>query len=89
MRRWGQIAEPKSDDWYFDIAKSVYLPDIYMTAAQELINEGLMTAADFPSNDDSGFRKPQRHFIDDIVYDGTTPNAYLNKFPIGLKDEVL
>lgn len=90
MRRWGQIAEPQTDNWYFDVAKSVYLPDIYMTAAQELINEGLMTPADFPSADnESGFRKPQKHFIDDIVYDGTTPNAYLKKFPIGLKDEVL
>ena len=43
MRRWGQIAEPQTDNWYFDVAKSVYLPDIYMTAAQELINEGFFT----------------------------------------------
>ena len=24
MRRWGQISEYKSDDWYMDIAKKVY-----------------------------------------------------------------
>ena len=90
MRRWGQISEPKSDDWYFDLAKSVYRPDIYMTAAKELVAEGVMKASEFPSFDsESGFRDPQTHFIDNIVYDGTAPNAYLKKFPIGLKDKVL
>jgi nitrate/nitrite transport system substrate-binding protein len=90
MRRWGQISEPKTDDWYFDVAKSVYRPDIYATAAQELINEGLMSAAEFPSlTTETGFRLPQSEFIDEIVYDGTKPNAYLEKFPIGLKAETL
>ncbi|MFT7176738.1 MAG: nitrate/nitrite transport system substrate-binding protein [Halioglobus sp.] len=90
MRRWGQISEPKSDAWYFELAKSVYRPDIYMTAAKELVADGVMKASDFPSfESESGFRDPQTHFIDDIVYDGTQPNAYLKKFPIGLKDEVL
>jgi nitrate/nitrite transport system substrate-binding protein len=90
MRRWGQISEPKTDDWYFDVAKSVYRPDIYATAAQELINEGLMSAAEFPSlTNETGFRLPQSEFIDEIVYDGTKPNAYLEKFPIGLKAETL
>ncbi len=90
MRRWGQIAEPKSDQWYFDIAKSVYRPDIYITAARELIAEGVMTKDDFPPLDtETGFRSPQTHFIDNIVYDGNQPNAYLKKFPIGLKDDVL
>jgi len=28
---------------------------------------------------------PQTHFIDNISYDGRTPNAYLSKFNIGLK----
>ena len=32
MRRWGQISEQKSDDWYKDIAKKVYRPDIYAQA---------------------------------------------------------
>ncbi|MEH6558846.1 MAG: CmpA/NrtA family ABC transporter substrate-binding protein [Oceanicoccus sp.] len=90
MRRWGQISEAKSDEWYFDIAKSVYRPDIYQVAAKELIEEKLLKASDFPEFDnESGFRAPQKHFIDDIVYDGSAPNAYLHKFPIGLKDEVL
>ncbi len=90
MRRWGQIAEPKSDSWYFDVAKSVYRPDIYKIAADELIKEGLVKASDFPNfAKESGFRSPQKHFIDDIVYDGSKPNDYLKKFPIGLKDEVL
>jgi len=90
MRRWGQISEPKSDQWYFDVAASVYRPDIYKTAALELIEEGVVSAADFPEfAKESGFRSPQKHFIDEIVYDGSKPNDYLKKFPIGLKDEIL
>lgn len=90
MRRWGQISEPKSDQWYFDVAASVYRPDIYKTAALELIEEGVVSAADFPEfTKESGFRSPQKHFIDEIVYDGSKPNDYLKKFPIGLKDEIL
>jgi len=55
-----------------------------------LIKEGVVSAADFPEfAKESGFRSPQKHFIDEIVYDGSKPNAYLKKFPIGLKDEIL
>lgn len=91
MRRWGQISEPKSDDWYFETAKSVYRPDIYEKAALALIEDGLMEASDFPDfATESGFRAPQAEFIDDKVFDGTKPNAYLKQFPIGLKgDEVV
>ncbi len=90
MRRWGQISEPKSDQWYFDVAASVYRPDIYKTAALELIEEGIMSAKDFPQfAKETGFRAPQKDFIDGIVYDGSKPNEYLKKFPIGLKDQVL
>ena len=86
MRRWGQISEPKSDDWYKDLAKKVYRPDIYEIAAKELIKEGKVKAKDFPEfASESGFRSPQKHFIDNIVYDGTQPNGYLDKFNIGLK----
>ncbi len=86
MRRWGQIADAKSDDWYMNIAKEVYRPDIYQQAAASLIEAGVMSAKDFPDfNHEDGFRAPQKHFIDDIVYDGHQPNAYLNKFAIGLK----
>jgi nitrate/nitrite transport system substrate-binding protein len=86
MRRWGQISEPKSDDWYKDLAKKVYRPDIYANAAKELIEEGKVKAKDFPDfTSESGYRSPQKHFIDNIVYDGSQPNAYLDKFTIGLK----
>lgn len=91
MRRWGQIAEPKSDAWYMDMAKKVYRPDIYAIAAKELIAEGKVDAKDFPDfATETGFKAPQTEFIDSIVYDGTKPNAYLEQFPIGLKgDEVI
>jgi nitrate/nitrite transport system substrate-binding protein len=86
MRRWGQISEPKSDDWYKALAKKVYRPDIYAIAAKELLEEGRVNAKDFPDFvTESGYRSPQKHFIDNIVYDGSQPNAYLEKFSIGLK----
>ena len=86
MRRWGQISEEKPDSWFKDMAKKVYRPDIYAIAAKELIKEGKVKAADFPDfATESGFRAPQKHFIDNIVYDGSQPNEYLKKFPIGLK----
>jgi nitrate/nitrite transport system substrate-binding protein len=86
MRRWGQISEQKSDNWYKDIAKKVYRPDIYAVAAKELIKEGKVKPADFPEfATETGFRKPQTEFIDGVTYDGTKPNDYLKKFKIGLK----
>lgn len=84
MRRWGQIAEDKPDSWYDEIAKKVYKPDIYMKAAQLLIDEGLVDKKDFPFATD-GYREPQNEFIDNITFDGRKPNEYLAKFPIGLK----
>ena len=87
MRRWGQISEDKPDDWYKDVARSVYRPDIYAAAARSLIEEGLADASGFPDFDaEDGFRDPQVHFIDGIAYDGTKPNDYLQQFPIGLKN---
>ena len=86
MRRWGQISESKPDSWYMDIAKKVYRPDIYAEAAKALIAEGKANASDFPDfATETGFKKPQTQFIDGITYDGTKPNEYLSKFPIGLK----
>jgi len=88
MRRWGQISEYKSDDWYMKMAKKVYRPDIYATAAKELIAEGKAKASDFPDfGKESGFRPPQSEFIDEITFDGRKPNDYLKKFNIGLKDK--
>jgi len=90
MRRWGQISEPKSDDWYMETAKSVYRPDIYKIAAEELIEEGLISADEFPAFEtETGFKPPQTEFLDNITYDGSKPNEYLKKLKIGLKDEVL
>lgn len=86
MRRWGQISEDKSDDWYKETAAKVYRPDIYIKAAKSLIEEDLIGADEFPDfKTEDGYRAPQTHFIDDIVYDGNEPNAYINKFEIGLK----
>ncbi|WP_335342538.1 CmpA/NrtA family ABC transporter substrate-binding protein [Sedimenticola hydrogenitrophicus] len=86
MRRWGQIGEQKADSWYMDIAKKVYRPDIYQTAARELIAEGKIAAGEFPDfAAEDGFRAPQTHFIDGITYNGKQPNEYLEQFKIGLK----
>lgn len=84
MRRWGQINSPKPDDWYFETAKSVYRPDLYLMAAKELVKEGILTEQDIPQTD--GFKPPTSDFIDGIEYDGRKPNEYLRKFEIGLKD---
>jgi nitrate/nitrite transport system substrate-binding protein len=85
MRRWGQINEQKPDNWYIETAKKVYRPDVYMAAAKALIAEGKAKAGDFPSDKETGFKAPSSDFIDGIAFDGTKPNEYLTKFPIGLK----
>ena len=84
MRRWGQITDNKPDSWYHEIAKKVYHPEIYLEAAQLLLEEGKVSTEDFPWGTD-GYREPQTHFIDNISYDGHLPNDYLKKFAIGLK----
>jgi len=83
MRRWGQIGEPRPDSWYVDTAKKVYLPDVYLAAAKELVAEGKAKEADFPKTD--GYRVDKDAFIDGVVFDAKKPNAYLEKFKIGLK----
>ncbi|WP_340122948.1 CmpA/NrtA family ABC transporter substrate-binding protein [Methylobacter svalbardensis] len=85
MRRWGQINEQKSDAWFMETAKQVYRPDIYRAAAKALIADGKAKASDFPADTETGFKAPTDDFIDGIVYDGSKPNDYLTKFPIGLK----
>ncbi|MCG3862702.1 MULTISPECIES: CmpA/NrtA family ABC transporter substrate-binding protein [unclassified Photobacterium] len=88
MRRWGQIPQAKPDSWYIDIAKQVYRPDIYRLAVNALISDGLMKQSDFSDADnETGFRPPHNHFIDNITYDGRSPNAYLEQFSIGLKGD--
>jgi len=83
MRRWGQITEAKSDEWYLSTAKEIYKPDTYRKAAQALIKEGKLKEDEVPKTD--GFKTPAKEFIDGIEYDGSKPNEYLKKFPIGLK----
>ena len=86
MRRWGQIAEPVSDEWFYETAESVYRPDIYLDAARLLVDEGNANEADFPWDSD-GFKAPTpaEDIIDGIAFDGRAPNAYLESLPIGLK----
>ncbi|HMO68833.1 MAG TPA: CmpA/NrtA family ABC transporter substrate-binding protein [Novosphingobium sp.] len=84
MRRWGQIAQSQPDQWYFDAAKAVYRPDLYLAAAKELADAGDIPASAIPQTD--GFKAPQSGFIDGITFDGRKPNAYLASFAIGLKN---
>ena len=86
MRRWGQITEPKSDDWYIETARSVFLSDLFEEAAQSLVEDGLVPAEMFPFGTD-GFRDVVDHAIDAIPFDGRAPNAYIDSFPIGLTGE--
>jgi len=86
MRRWGQIAEYKPDAWYVDTAKKVYRADLYQTAAQSLIADGKFKASEFPNfKTETGFKPAQTEFIDNITFDGSKPNAYIDSFPIGMK----
>jgi nitrate/nitrite transport system substrate-binding protein len=86
MRRWGQIPEAKSDAWFADTAKKVYRPDVYLKAAQLLVDEGKAKKEDFPFGAD-GYRAVTKEFIDGVEYDGRKPNAYLEKFAIGLRGD--
>ncbi|WP_075590419.1 CmpA/NrtA family ABC transporter substrate-binding protein [Labilibacter marinus] len=85
MRRWGQISEPKSDEWYQETAKKVYRPDIWTKAAELLVAEGKIPATDIPATD--GYKPVTTDFIDGTEFDGKSPNSYLTKFSIGNKDQ--
>lgn len=83
MRRWGQIAGDKPDQWYLDTVKSVYRADLYDEAAQSLVAAGKAKAEDFPKTD--GFRVYARKAIDGVPFDAHKPAAYAASFAIGLK----
>lgn len=83
MRRWGQIQENNTDEWYAETAMDIYLPDVWLEAANILVEEGFLSAAEIPQTD--GFKAPTNEFIDGIEYDGKKPNDYIKKFEIGLK----
>ena len=85
MRRWGQISKAQPDSWYDHVARDVYRPDIYRTAAEELIKEGKMKPEDLPRTD--GYKPATADFIDGVKYDGKRPNEYLKEFKIGLKGD--
>jgi nitrate/nitrite transport system substrate-binding protein len=84
MRRWGQIAEARPDDWYAEIARAVYRPDLYRRAAKLLIADGLAEREEFPFDSD-GYRAASSASIDGLRFDGRQPNAYLDSLSIGLK----
>ena len=84
MRRWGQIPEFQSDDWYKETARKVYRPEIYLKAAKLLVDEGKAKTEDFPWDTD-GFKAPNADFIDGESYDGRAPNAYIDAQKIGIK----
>ena len=92
MRRWGQITEKKSADWYHKTAKDIYLPTVYLEAANLLLEEGHLKASDIPAFDAkeewAGYKAatPASDFIDGISYDGRDPIGYLNAHTIGNKD---
>ena len=85
MRRWGQITEPKSAEWYAETAKKVYQPEVYLAAAKHLLEEGYIEESDIPWDTD-GYKAPTSDFIDGITYDGKDPIGYLNAHTIGNKD---
>lgn len=85
MRRWGQIPEAKSADWYASKAKDIYKPEIWKKAADLLVKEGKIDVADIPSTD--GYKPATTEFIDGNKYDGKDPIGYINSFKIGNKDK--
>lgn len=85
MRRWGQITEAKSKEWYFETAKEIYKPAVYLQAAKLLLEDGLIEESDVPWGTD-GFKPATSDFIDGILYDPKDPIGYLNSHEIGIKD---
>lgn len=83
MRRWGQIADARPDSWYADIAQKVFRPDLYLAAARSLVEDGTMPEQSIPETD--GYKTFYEAAIDEKVFDGKKPNAYIDSFAIGLK----
>lgn len=83
MRRWGQITEPKSAQWYHETATRIYRPEIYRRAAELLASEGELELGEVPSAEYDGYRPVSDEFIDGNIYDGRDPLGYLSSFDIG------
>ncbi len=86
MRRWGQITEPKSAEWYASTAREIYRPEVYRAAASQLVAEGLLTDDEIPPQDTDGYKPPTSEFIDGLTYDGKDPLGYLATQAIGNKE---
>ena len=84
MRRWGQIPETKTADWYGETIKDIYRPDIWKKAADLLVAEGQIPATDIPDTD--GYKPATTDFIDGTPFDAKDPIGYINSFSIGNKD---
>lgn len=84
MRRWGQITEAQSAEWYASKIKEVYKPEIWTKAAELLVKEGNLDQADIPTTD--GYKAPTSEFIDGLTYDGKKPLEYLKSLKIGNKN---
>lgn len=86
MKRWGQIQGSHPKEWYFETAKKIYLPEVWLKAANQLVAEGHLGAEEIPSTD--GFKPATSDFIDGMTYDGRDPIGYLNGFAIGNKESL-
>ncbi len=84
MKRWGQIAEPKTNEWYHTKIKEIYKPEIWMAAAKLLLEEGFLAKTEIPVTD--GYKPATTEFIDNMLYDGKKPVEYIKGFKIGIKD---
>ncbi|BAM04199.1 putative nitrate ABC transporter substrate binding protein [Phycisphaera mikurensis NBRC 102666] len=84
MRRWGQIAEERPASWYAEKAEEVYKPEIFLEAAQMLVEEGFIAEDEIPVGTD-GYKPATSDFIDGKTYDGKKPLEYLAGFEIGNK----
>jgi nitrate/nitrite transport system substrate-binding protein len=85
MRRWGQIAESQPAEWYHEVAREVYQPQVYLEAAQMLVDEGLLDSRDVPWDTD-GYKPATSDFIDGVQYDGRQPIEYLKSHKIGNRE---
>jgi len=84
MRRWGQITETQTAEWYASKIKEVYKPEIWTKAAELLVKEGNLDQADIPATD--GYKPATSEFIDGLPYDGKKPLEYIKSMKIGNKN---
>ena len=86
MKRWGQITGDMPNEWYHSKIKEIYKPEIWLKAANLLLEQGVLQKNEIPQTD--GYKPATAQFIDHMVYDGKKPNEYINSFKIGLKSNI-